>query len=147
MAATDNCSLHIILIDDDDIDAEAVARLLAGHHLPYQLTIFPDGCAAQLALSGAFGSALRAGPYLILLDLNMPRMNGFEFLDWLQGEPAFANAPVFIVSTSDDSVDRCRALRRHIAGYLAKAELGPSYIGLLPVLAAWRSPPALAAAG
>jgi CheY-like chemotaxis protein len=138
MTSTENHSLHVVLVDEDDVDAEAVARLLRRHHLPYRLTVFSDGRIAQLALAGAFGRELLAEPYLILLDLNMPRMNGFEFLDWLHSEPDFQHAMVFIFSTSDDPNDGCQASRRPIAGYLAKSKLGPDYAGLLPVLAAGR---------
>lgn len=129
-----------ILIDDDDVDAEAVTRLLHRHRLPYRLTVFSDAHVAQLALASSFGHDLVAEPCLILLDLNMPRMNGFEFLDWLRSEPDFEEALVFIFSTSDDPNDGRRASQWHVAGYLTKAGLGSDYAGLLPIFAACRQP-------
>jgi CheY-like chemotaxis protein len=127
--------LHVILIDDDEIDAEAIARLLQRHPPPYRLTVFSDGRAAQEALSGPFGQALHDQPFLILLDLNMPRMNGFEFLQWLRTLPALRRAVVFVLSTSTADLDIHQAYSTYqAAGYLAKPQLGKGYMQLLPVL-------------
>lgn len=123
MASAHDRSLFIILIDDDEVDAEAVARLLYRQRLPYRLTIFADGRAAQTAFASPFGSGLLTQPYLILLDLNMLRMSGLEFLDWLRAQPDLARSIVFTFSTSEDPVDLARAHSRQIAGYLAKSHL------------------------
>src|SRR5215218_8001910 len=118
MAATHEHSIHIILVDDDEVDAEAVARLLQKHDLPHRLTVFPDGQSAQLALTGPFGRDLLTHRYIILLDLNMPSVSGFEFLDWLRVQPDLAHSTVFVFSTSEDPSDFCQAGRRHVEGYL-----------------------------
>src|SRR5512144_2301456 len=125
MAAAHDHSIHIVLVDDDEVDAEAVARLLQKHHLPHRLTVFPDGQTAQLALTGPFGRDLRTHRYIILLDLNMPRVSGFEFLDWLRTQPDLAHSIVFVFSTSEEPIDFYQADRWHVAGYLAKSRLGP----------------------
>lgn len=126
--------VHIILIDDDDVDVEAVARLLHRQRLPHRLTVFANGRDAQLALAGSFGRELLAQRYLILLDLNMPRMNGFEFLDWLRSVPALLRSIVFVFTTSEAPSDRDLAYDRQVAGYLAKPRLGPGYADLVPFL-------------
>ncbi len=77
---------------------------------------------AQLALAGSFGRDLLAQRYLILLDLNMPRMNGCEFLDWLRSGPYLLRWIVFIFTTSEAPVGRD----------LAKPRLGPGYADLVP---------------
>ena len=83
-ATTSEQQVQIVLIDDDEVDVEAVARLLRKHRLPYDLVTFNNGSDAKNALAGSFGQELAKQPYLILLDLNMPRMNGIELLDWLR---------------------------------------------------------------
>ena len=126
--------VHIILIDDDDVDVEAVARLLHRQSLPHKLTVFANGRDAQQALSGSFGRDILVQRYLILLDLNMPRMNGFEFLDWLRSVPDLLRSIVFIFTTSEAALDRDQAYDRQVAGYLAKPRLGPGYADLVPFL-------------
>jgi CheY-like chemotaxis protein len=137
MAVQLDQSVHIILIDDDDVDVEAVARLLRRQRLPHTLTVFANGRDAQHALAGSFGRDLLAQRYLILLDLNMPRMNGFEFLDWLRSMPHLLRSIVFVFTTSEAPTDRHRAYERQVAGYLAKPRLGPGYADLLPLLASF----------
>ena len=105
--------------------------------LPYRLTTFPNGKAAQEALRGAFGAELITEPYVILLDLNMPRMNGFEFLDWLRGEQGLNRSIVFTLTTSDAAGDVTNAYSRHVAGYLIKQRLGTSYSELAGMLDAY----------
>ena len=129
--------VHIILIDDDDVDVEAVARLLHRQRLPHKLTVFANGRDAQRALAGSFGRDLLNQRYLILLDLNMPRMNGFEFLDWLRSVPDLLRSIVFVFTTSEAPVDRHLAYDRQVAGYLAKPRLGPGYADLVPILTAF----------
>jgi DNA-binding NarL/FixJ family response regulator len=129
--------VHVVLIDDDEVDAEAVMRLLQQANTAFPLTIFRDGEEARHALAGTFGARLQGERHLFLLDINMPRMNGFEFLAWLRHESTLPHAIVFVFSTSAAEADCRRAYACHIAGYLAKSQLGSSYDGLLPVLTAF----------
>lgn len=129
--------VHVVLIDDDEVDAEAVTRLLQPENTAFPITIFRDGEEARSALGGEFGARLLQERHLILLDINMPRMNGYEFLAWLRRDSNLPDSVVFIFSTSDSEVDCQRAYQCHIAGYLAKPQLGPGYGGLLPVLTAF----------
>ena len=64
----------------------------------------------------------------------MPRMNGFEFLDWLRSVPDLLRSIVFVFTTSEAPVDRHLAYDRQVAGYLAKPRLGPGYADLVPFL-------------
>ena len=129
--------IHVVLIDDDEVDAEAVTRLLRQANTAFLITVFRDGEEARHALEGAFGARLQGERHLILLDINMPRMNGFEFLAWLRRESFMPHSIVFIFSTSAEEADCRRAYACHIAGYLAKPHLGSGYDGLLPVLTAF----------
>lgn len=142
-------SLHIILIDDDEVDTEAVTRLLQGRPA-YRLTTFADGSAAREALDGPLGRQLGDSPCLILLDINMPRLNGFEFLAWLRNTPSFCGVVVFVFTTSQWENDLRRAYQLHVAGYLIKSRLGIGYAELVDLLDAYAElnnfPPAVAAA-
>lgn len=140
--------VQIVLIDDDDVDVEAVARLLRKHQLPYDLVTFSNGSDAKTALAGSFGWALTQQPYLILLDLNMPRMNGIELLDWLRAQPHLCRSIVFAFTTSEAQQDCKAAYDLQVAGYLVKSQLGAGYTALARVLDSYTSsilfPPAFA---
>ena len=129
--------LHIVMIEDDEVDVEAMHRLIAQERLHVRLSAFPNGLAAQQALQGSLGEFLQHHPYLILLDINMARMNGHEFLTWLRADRRFAKALVFIVTTSDAPRDILTAYEQHIAGYFLKQRLGSALIGLASVLASY----------
>ncbi len=72
--------LHIFLVDDDDVSSESVIRSLRKHSLNFPIIVAEDGVEALAVLRNTHAHAKIKKPYLILLDLNMPRMNGFEFL-------------------------------------------------------------------
>jgi CheY-like chemotaxis protein len=127
-------NIQIVLIDDDEVDVEAVARLLRVHKLPYSLVTFSNGSDAKAALNGSFGIELLKQPYLILLDLNMPRMNGIELLDWLRDQPNLCRSIVFAFTTSEAQQDCRAAYDRQVAGYLVKSHLGSGYSQLVHML-------------
>lgn len=133
-ATTAEQQVQIILIDDDEVDVEAVARLLRKRGLPYDLVIFSNGSDAKNALAGSFGQDLAKQPYLILLDLNMPRMNGIELLDWLRTQPHLCRSIVFAFTTSEAQQDCRAAYDRQVAGYLVKSHLGSGYAALARML-------------
>jgi CheY-like chemotaxis protein len=126
--------VHVVLIDDDEVDVEAVVRSFRLHGLPNPITVFRNGAEAIQAMRGRFGSELTAAPFLVLLDLNMPMMNGIEFLDAIRSDPNLRRTIVFALTTSDTDEDRSAAYERHVAGYLVKSQLGVSYQALTQML-------------
>jgi CheY-like chemotaxis protein len=120
----------ILLIDDDDVAAEAVVRGLRKHELFSPIVLAEDGHIALQILRDQHATRRIAKPYLALLDLNMPRMNGFEFLHALRVDDALRATLVFVLSTSGSDADRARAYDENIAGYMLKAKLGPQLKGL-----------------
>jgi CheY-like chemotaxis protein len=147
MAEMAEQQVQIVLIDDDEVDVEAVARLLRKHKLPYDLVTFSNGSDAKIALEGKFGRELLQNPYLILLDLNMPRMNGIELLDWLRTQPHLSRSIVFAFTTSEAQQDCRAAYDLQVAGYLVKSNLGSGYSALARMLDTYTQnilfPPAL----
>ena len=73
-------------------------------------------------------------PYLLLLDLNMPRMSGIEMLKELRNDPNLRSTVVFVLTTSDDDKDKVAAYNEHIAGYIVKNKLDTGFDDLLKLL-------------
>ncbi|MCI5064734.1 response regulator [bacterium] len=111
---------NILLVEDDETDREAVVRAFRRHNLPYNIHLAKDGEEA-LALLQRGAEAKIERPYLILLDLNMPRMNGLEFLKALRKDSSIANSIVIVFTTSDNISDMRAAYQECVAGYLVKS--------------------------
>ncbi len=126
--------LHVVLIEDDEIDAEAIERAFKALGTVFTLTRFVDGQSALDTLRGPFGRQLQSEPYLLLLDLNMPRMNGIAFLDELRSDPILRRSIVFALTGSDHDEDKTAAYDRRVAGYLVKASQGLDYSALRELL-------------
>jgi CheY-like chemotaxis protein len=122
--------LSILLVEDDDVAAESVERSLRRHEVDFPLVWAEDGAVALQILRGEHPSKEISAPRIILLDLNMPRMNGFEFLQELRADKRLERSVVFVLSTSDSDGDRSRAYHEHIAGYMVKAAVGPQFAKL-----------------
>jgi CheY-like chemotaxis protein len=129
-----NSLLTILLVEDDDVAAEAVVRSLNKVGLTLPVVWAEDGDQALRALRGLDPSRRVPRPRVTLLDLNMPRMNGFEFLQQLRADEALRDDVVFVLTTSDADSDRVRAYREHIAGYMVKAAVGPQFLQLAQLL-------------
>lgn len=125
--------LNVLVVDDDDVTAECITRSLRKISNRFQFHIAEDGLQALQMLRGEQGAAIPK-PYLILLDLNMPRMNGFEFLEVLRADPALRDSVVFVLTTSDADADRSRAYNEIIAGYMVKSSVGPQFMRLSRLL-------------
>ena len=113
MAAT------LLVIDDNDLDFERIERGLKklGADVPVRRAL--DG-RDGLTVLHEMATSESGKPLAILLDLNMPRMNGLEFLEVVRADPTLCDTPVFFVSTSDrpDDVEKARELG--VRGYLVK---------------------------
>ena len=123
---TDN--LNILLVDDDEVDVMNVQRALKKNEIPSTLYTAHDGLQALDALrSGAIPAERR----LILLDLNMPRMNGIEFLRELRADPLLRSNIVIVLTTSDEERDLVEAYNLNVAGYLLKPVAFHQFVALL----------------
>ena len=129
-----NESLTILLIEDDDVAAESVRRSLSKMGVSFPVVWADDGVIALGALRGEDPVRRIQRPRVILLDLNMPRMNGFEFLQELRADPDLCDEVVFVLTTSDVDADRSRAYNEQIAGYMVKSAVGPQFSKLAQLL-------------
>src|ERR1700753_3809044 len=101
----DSKPFSILLVDDDDVAAEAVVRGLRKHSMECPIVIAEDGIVALQILRGTHTRKITK-PFLVLLDLNMPRMNGLEFLRELRHDAALKGTVVFVLTTSGADADR-----------------------------------------
>ncbi|QKG53414.1 MULTISPECIES: response regulator [Hymenobacter] len=111
----------ILLIEDDVFDTMTAQKSFAHFSVPHELHMAFNGEEALDMLLGRNNvPALEPLPEVILLDLNMPRMNGIEFLEVLRATPALQHLPVFITTTSALDLDRTEAERLGVSGYITK---------------------------
>ncbi len=125
--------VNVLLVDDDAVDIMAVTRALRGHDIPNPVVVARDGIEALAVLRGEDGPPL-ARPYLVLLDLNLPRMNGLEFLRELRADPVHRTAVVFVLTTSSAPQDRLSAYELGVAGYVVKWRAGNDLAPLMTLL-------------
>lgn len=128
--------LRVLLVEDDEIDVENVRRAFAGTEMSSQLTVARDGRdALDLLTSGHFS----VDNLLTLLDLNMPRMNGIEFLREVRSSPFFRHLPIVVLTTSDAERDKVDAYDLNVAGYILKPVAFADFITILDTVEAyWR---------
>jgi len=136
---TGAAAFTFLVVDDDDVAAEAVVRGLRKHGMDSPIVIAEDGMAALQILRGQHPTRQIKKPYLVLLDLNMPRMNGIEFLRELRSDTHLRGTVVFVLTTSGSDADRARAYQESIAGYMVKSGLGPQLSGLARFLTEYRA--------
>ncbi len=122
-----NRQISILLVEDDDIDAEAVKRGLDQARIANPVTRVRNGKEALEALRGSTDEAALPPPHLVLLDLNMPVMNGIEFLENLRADPSLSRTVVMVLTTSNADQDRLAAFDNHVAAYILKARAGAEF--------------------
>lgn len=126
-------TVKLLLVEDDSLDVQAIRRALRKARVANPLHVARDGVEALEMLRGNGRPAL-VRPYIILLDLNMPRMNGIEFLSELRDDESLRDSVVFVLTTSDDDQDIMQAYDNLIAGYMVKSKAGEDFIKLIGML-------------
>lgn len=126
--------VSVLLVEDDDVDAEAVERAFEKARIAIPIYRACDGIEALNMLRGTDGVKQIPRPYIILLDLKMPRMNGLAFLEELRTTEELRNSVVFVLTTSDADQDIAAAYSKCIAGYVLKSQVGESFGDLIGML-------------
>jgi len=109
--------LKLLLIEDDPLDVISVRRSLIELSSDVELKVASNGSEALTILTAAQPVFV---PDIILLDLNMPRMNGLEFLSSIRQHKDLKNINVFIMTTSANTYDQLEAEKLGISGYIIK---------------------------
>jgi len=118
---------NLLLVEDDDVDIMGMKRAFKKLKIANPFHIAKDGIQALEMLRGENGQEKLDGPYIILLDLNMPRMGGLEFLDVIRSDADLKNAIVFVMTTSSADQDICAAYDKNIAGYILKSNADEAF--------------------
>ena len=109
--------LNILLVEDDEVDVMNIRRAFKKGNISNPLFVAGNGVEALERLrSGEIPRERR----IVLLDLNMPRMNGIEFLRELRADPELRSTTVVVLTTSNDERDKVDAYDLNVAGYLLK---------------------------
>lgn len=109
--------INILLVEDDEVDVMTVKRAFAKANITNPLLVATNGIEALEILRR---DELPPTRRLILLDVNMPKMNGIEFLRELRADPKLQTASVVVLTTSNEERDRIEAFKLNVAGYLLK---------------------------
>ena len=115
-------TVTLMLVADDEVDIRGMKRALDELRVANPLVVAHDGVEALEYLRGENGRSKVRSPYIIVLDLNMPRMNGIEFLAELRADEDLKKSVVFVLTTSQADEDRKRAYEYNVAGYISKSK-------------------------
>ena len=114
--------INILLIEDDEVDVMNVKRAFKKYKITNPLYVAENGIEGLKMLRSQDREQPRIPELrrLVLLDLNMPKMNGLEFLQELRKDENLKRTPVIVLTTSDEDKDRMEAYNLNVAGYILK---------------------------
>ena len=132
-------TVNILVVEDDQVDVMAIQRAFAKARIANPMRFAVDGVDALDILRGTNGNAPLERPYIILLDLNMPRMGGIELLEHLRNDPVIHDSVVFVMPTSNEDSDRMAAYGLNVAGYIVKPRVAADFMDVVGMLHSyWR---------
>ncbi len=126
--------ISILLVEDDDVDAEAIKRAFLRQKISNPITRATDGIEALALLRGEDGAEKLKSPYIILLDINMPRMNGIEFLEQIRNDATLQGSIIFVLTTSESNRDIDEVYAKNVAGYIFKSRAGKDFSSLVGLI-------------
>jgi CheY-like chemotaxis protein len=112
--------VNILLVEDDEVDVMNVKRAFKKNNVTNPLFICNNGLEALEFLRGGGNAGIKEIPKIILLDLNMPKMGGIEFLREIRKDEKLKNISVFVMTTSNEDKDKVDAYNLNVAGYILK---------------------------
>jgi CheY-like chemotaxis protein len=128
--------IHILLVEDDEVDVMNVRRAFKKNNIVNPLYLAANGLEALRILRGESQTepAMPQVRRLILLDLNMPRMNGIEFLRELRLDDKLKSIPVIVLTTSNEDRDKVEAYNLNVAGYILKPVTFSNFVEVMATL-------------
>jgi CheY-like chemotaxis protein len=112
--------INILLVEDDNLDQMEVKRTLEKKNIVHKIKIARNGEDALKALEEKNSEIFNGKPDIILLDLNMPKMNGFEFLGQIKKHEEWKDIKVFVLTTSEEKEDKTAGSHLGISGFITK---------------------------
>ena len=141
----DDSTLNIVLIEDNDEHAEIFRYCLEQQPQINILRRISDGELALSYFDEIANNTIEEQPDLVLLDMNLPRVNGIEVLQRIKSEAATKHIPVVMLTTSDSRIDKAQAYINHVNSYLVKPMEFEEVSSLMRVLCTywgqWNRPP------
>lgn len=130
-----NKVVNILLVDDDEVDCMNVQRAFKKSAISNPLFVAHNGVEALDMLRGTNGmDKINPTPRIILLDINMPKMNGLEFLKELRADKDLKSISVFVMTTSNNDKDRVEAYQYNVAGYIVKPISFENFVAAVAIL-------------
>lgn len=111
---------QVLLVEDNEDDVELTLEALKDSKIRMEVHVVPDGVSAMKFLRGQEGYADKPRPDLILLDLNLPIMDGREVLSEIRKDPELTDLAVVVLTTSQNEEDICKAYKLHANCYISK---------------------------
>jgi CheY-like chemotaxis protein len=124
----------ILLVEDDEVDATTVVRGLSRANINNTLVRARDGIEAMDILLGNNGRERLKPPFLLLVDVRMPRLDGLALVRRIRSNPNLQRTIIFILTTSDSDRDRAAAYDAHVAGYIVKSNAPDQFHALARML-------------
>jgi CheY-like chemotaxis protein len=121
-------TVQLLHVEDDDLCLMGMNRAFKAAKIVNPVSFAHDGIEALEMLRGTNGRPRLPRPLLILLDLNMPRMNGIEFLEELRKDGELKKSIVFVMTTSDADEDKVKAYNLGVAGYILKSNPANAFL-------------------
>ena len=113
----------ILIVEDDEVDIMAIRRVLKQANIANPIHVAKDGIEALQKLR----SKEISSPYIVLMDLNMPRMNGVDCIKEIRTDKSLKRTVIFALSTSNDEKDKLSAYNCNVAGYIVKSDIGDEF--------------------
>ncbi|MBW4449254.1 MAG: response regulator [Spirirestis rafaelensis WJT71-NPBG6] len=128
--------INILLVEDDEVDVMNVRRAFKKNNITNPVYVATNGIEALSMLRSTNNEPPQVPitRRLILLDLNMPKMGGIEFLVELRSDPELKPTPVVVMTTSNQDQDRVEAYNLNVAGYILKPVTFTSFVELMATL-------------
>ncbi|MBL0740929.1 response regulator [Chryseolinea lacunae] len=115
-----NRIINILLVEDDRLDQIDVMRTLEKKQILHRLKIANNGEEAWEMMEETESSIFTGPPDIILLDLNMPKLNGFELATRIKSHPVFKDIRIFMLTTSEEHEDKAAARKLGVTGFITK---------------------------
>ena len=126
--------VKFLIVDDDAVSVLSIKRTIKKLGLINPTTVAKDGVEALEILRGEAGHNTLLPPYVVTLDLNMPRMGGIEFLQAVRADPKLCKVVVFVLTTSDAPADVNAAYENNVAGFIVKENASDSFQNALDMI-------------
>lgn len=115
--------VNVLVVEDDDVDVELLKRLFAKNNIKNPVYYASNGVEALEVMRGENNHAKVPKPYIVLLDINMPQMNGIELLRAMRSDEYLKDSVVFVLTTSPREEDKVVTYKLNVAGYFLKKDI------------------------